>query len=69
MQMNTGTSVVVPVLSQLAKIQTVVELEQKQHAHKFVKLDANVWLVTSAREVLASKLLSVKLVAQQMKNF
>jgi hypothetical protein len=61
--------VVVPVLSQLAKIQTAVALEQKRHARKFVKLDANVWPDLFAMVMIVSKQPIAKLIVQQTKNF
>ena len=68
-QMNIGTFVVVPVLNQLARIQTAVVLERKQLAHKYVKLVANVWPDLSARVMIVSRLLIAKLIVQQTKNF
>ena len=68
-QMNIGTFVVVPVLNQLAKIQTAVALEQKQLARKYVKLVANVWPDSSARVMIVSRLLIAKLIVQQTRNF
>ena len=68
-QMNIGTFVVVPVLNQLARIQTAVVLERKQLAHKYVKLVANVWPDLFARVMIVSRLLIAKLIVQQTKNF
>ena len=70
LQTNTGTSVVVPVLSQPAKIQTVAVLERKQLALKYVKLVVNVWPDLSERVKIVSRLLIAKLIViRQLKNF
>ena len=70
LQTNIGTSVVVPVLSQLAKIQTVAVLERKQLALKYVKLVVNVWPDLSERVKIVSRLLIAKLIViRQLKNF
>lgn len=70
LQTNIGTSVVVPALSQLAKIQTVAVLEPKHLAHKYVKLVVNVWPDLSERVKIVSRLLIAKLnVIRQLKNF
>ena len=70
LQTNIGTSVVVPALSQLAKIQTVAVLERKQLALKYVKLVVNVWPDLSERVKIVSRLLIAKLIViRQLKNF
>ena len=70
LQTNTGTSVVVPVLSQPAKIQTVAVLEPRQLALKYVKLVVNVWPDLSERVKIVSRLLIAKLIViRQLKNF
>lgn len=70
LQTNIGTSVVVPALSQLAKIQTVAVLEPKQLAHKYVNLVVNVWPDLSERVKIVSRLLIAKLIViRQLKNF
>ena len=70
LQTNIGTSVVVPVLSQLAKIQTVAVLEPRQLALKYVKLVVNVWPDLSERVKIVSRLLIAKLIViRQLKNF
>ena len=70
LQTNIGTSVVVPALSQLAKIQTVAVLEPRQLALKYVKLVVNVWPDLSERVKIVSRLLIAKLIViRQLKNF
>ena len=70
LQTNIGTSVVVPVLNQLAKFQTVAVLEPRQLAHKYVKLVVNVWPDLSERVKIVSRLLIAKLIViRQLKNF